>query len=177
MQYEFAKAPSYSPAPTPNWPTTQPPTGQSDAGKIFTVEIFPAPDYKHRTRIGLSPLHGPWPDERNPFCDKRSFAQFALKAAIPANLASRGMVDWETGGQVEVVEEDKLDRLFQINARQQRKDQRELARDLDARAEEMGRTTDEPKISDEATDLEGTALPEEAPAAAMEEAGHSGDMR
>ncbi len=89
------------------------------------MEIFPASEYKHRTRIGLSPLHGPWPDERNPFCDKRSFAQFALKAAIPANLASRGMVDWETGGQSEVVEEDKLDKFYQINARLRRQDQRE----------------------------------------------------
>ncbi|KAK3370201.1 hypothetical protein B0H63DRAFT_310512 [Podospora didyma] len=75
--------------------------------KTFVVEVFPAPDYDHKTYIRQSPLHGPWPDERGPL-NQDSLTTALLRHSIPKDMASKGLRDWETGGQVEELEVRKL---------------------------------------------------------------------
>ncbi|KAH8881549.1 hypothetical protein GQ53DRAFT_667469 [Thozetella sp. PMI_491] len=134
LQYEYAGDASPS----------RPATGTSSkfgsaARRVFNVEIFPAQDYRHKARISQSPLYGPWPDERNLFNDSRSFALFALRSAVPWGIAQKGLVDWESCGQVEAETEDRTDKLFHIMDRKRRRDQARLVKEIESR---MGRADD-----------------------------------
>lgn len=69
--------------------------------KTFTVHAFSGEKHTHFRDIEMSPLYGPWPDERSPF-DQTSFlhdglAGSALRHAIPQDMAATGLRDWETG--------------------------------------------------------------------------------
>jgi hypothetical protein len=68
----------------------------STGGKRFTVTAFPAPNYRHRTRIRKSPLYGPWPRDRVPFQANKTFVVSALKNTVPWDMRMEGLCDWET---------------------------------------------------------------------------------
>ncbi|KAH6697383.1 hypothetical protein F5X68DRAFT_4256 [Plectosphaerella plurivora] len=67
----------------------------------FTVDIWHKQAYVHASAIRASPLHGPWPP-----AGKMELESF-LKADMPDNIATRGLSDWETGGQVPDAENAK----------------------------------------------------------------------
>ncbi|KAB5554785.1 hypothetical protein GE09DRAFT_140083 [Coniochaeta sp. 2T2.1] len=70
---------------------------KSDNKQSFVLSIFPG-DTEHRYQVQKSPIYGPWPEER-PCGPVESFARNALTQVVPADMAARGLRDWETGGQ------------------------------------------------------------------------------
>jgi len=78
-----------------------------DPHRAFTVSVFPLDKYNHLEAIRMDPLYGAWPEERSPF-DKQAFkvgspASAALRFAIPNDMASKGLRDWETGTSLGIV--------------------------------------------------------------------------
>ena len=71
--------------------------GKSGDKQSFVLSIFPG-DTEHRYQVQKSPIYGPWPEER-PCGPLESFARNALTQVVPADMAARGLRDWETGGQ------------------------------------------------------------------------------
>ena len=78
-----------------------------DPHRTFTVSVFPLDKYNHLEAIRMDPLYGAWPEERSPF-DKQAFkvgspASAALRFAMPNDMASKGLRDWETGTSLGIV--------------------------------------------------------------------------
>ena len=66
--------------------------------KAFVLHIHPHADYRHKTTIRRSPLHGPWPDDDG---DARgSLVYYALGEVVPDGPARDALCDWQTGGQL-----------------------------------------------------------------------------
>lgn len=86
----------------------------SDLIKTFTLRIEPSQNhYEHKPIIRRKPLHGPWP--KSPREDE-DFAFTALKQVLPMDLATQGLCDWHTGGQL--VEDIKHVRVAEETAQQ-----------------------------------------------------------
>ena len=93
-------------------PTSEPATN----GQTFTVEAFSAPDYPHNVVVRKSPLYGPWP-----YQTEKSLTTSALSQVVPKDMASRGLVDWETGAQGEEPDARKAWRESPTHAANKRK--------------------------------------------------------
>jgi len=65
--------------------------------RAFVLSIYRSQEYKHRTLIRQSPLHGPWPKAAD---DIDTFVYDALKQVVPKGSASEALCDWETGDQL-----------------------------------------------------------------------------
>lgn len=65
----------------------------------FILSIFPA-DMQHRVHITKSPLYGPWPIEDAAYGSVKTFASSVLEDTVPKDITAKGMVDWDTGGQM-----------------------------------------------------------------------------
>lgn len=68
--------------------------------KTFTIGIWEKPDYGHNTRIRESPIYGQWKESESLF-QQTSLATPALRHSVPQSMAWRGLVDWESSGQLE----------------------------------------------------------------------------
>ena len=103
----------------------------SVGGKTFVIQVFPAPDYRHASRIRESPLYGPWPREHALFGAQKTFAKSALSRVVPPSLATPGLVDWERGGQLDKEPQDAglSSRVDHIKNRQLQKKIREKERE------------------------------------------------
>ncbi|KAK3684896.1 hypothetical protein B0T22DRAFT_464421 [Podospora appendiculata] len=104
--------------------------------RTFVVEVFPAGNYGHKSTVKRSPLHGPWPGDNGPLGGE-SFATAALRAVVPADMAARGLRDWETGGLVEDQEAwapAARDARYFIRLRSLRRSGRDVFKDLNQAA-------------------------------------------
>lgn len=75
----------------------------TDIVKTFTMRINPSQSYyEHKTNIRLTPTHGPWPkaDSAQTRREDRDFVFLALRDVVPGSIASAGLCDWQTGGQL-----------------------------------------------------------------------------
>lgn len=57
----------------------------------FTLEIFPAPDYRHKFAMSNSPLSHPWPKD---YRTDKPFASSILKQSLPDTIQSKGLAHW-----------------------------------------------------------------------------------
>jgi hypothetical protein len=62
----------------------------------FTLYVFPSPQYRHQRMIIRSPLYGPW--RAQPENDSTPISA-ALRAALPKDIATDGLSDWESNDQ------------------------------------------------------------------------------
>ncbi|KAG8417997.1 hypothetical protein J3458_005443 [Metarhizium acridum] len=76
----------------------------------FTLEIFPAPDYKHKFAMTGSPLHQSWPEA---YRNDKSFLAATLKQSLPQTMPSKGLAHWlfDVGGNNASESERKAERL------------------------------------------------------------------
>ncbi|KAL2173205.1 uncharacterized protein P884DRAFT_252365 [Thermothelomyces heterothallicus CBS 202.75] len=83
--------------------------------KTFLVKIVENPAYKHRTHIRESLTYGRWPEHEQQRKQRDADAQLfamdsmpraALGAVCPPGIASAGLADWESAGQL--AEDDGL---------------------------------------------------------------------
>jgi hypothetical protein len=113
LQFDHVPEQTYDGAASPG-------NGAGGPGKTFTVEIFPAPEYDHKTRITLSPLRGPWPEQRG-LSAEDSFAAAALRHTVPKDMSSKGLRDWDRESQFEHSEAQLLSTPSKLDFIQQRK--------------------------------------------------------
>lgn len=91
--------------------------------KTFVVHVFPSLDFKHKTTIRYSPLHGPWPKTDK---QDQDLVFAALKEVVPEGVAQTGLCDWQTGEQLSDearmlrarVEESRLEEVHLQDRRQ-----------------------------------------------------------
>jgi hypothetical protein len=69
---------------------------EKDRRKAFALHIFPSPDYKHKTNIRNSPLHGPWITEKSV---EESFLYTAMTKSVKKGYDAPGLRDWQSAGQ------------------------------------------------------------------------------
>lgn len=107
---------------------TAPSSAESDPIKTFTLWVeLSQSHYRHKTRVRMNPIHGPWPVVKKTDHD---FAYFALKEVVPESLAQQGLCDWVTGGQlsedVKLARADEdVSKSWQLRATIQRRRNRE----------------------------------------------------
>lgn len=104
-----------------------------EAPNSFVLHIFPAKPY-HRGQIDKVPIYGPWPED-NAFLPVRPFSATALAVSAPDDMSRKGLVDWETGGQLlEKFEETYPNRPRLVRAmverRKERRDEKEQVKRL-----------------------------------------------
>ncbi|KAK4243950.1 hypothetical protein C7999DRAFT_17744 [Corynascus novoguineensis] len=101
LEFEYAARRSATRLVTPNTTTTEP--------KTFLVKIVENPDYKHRTHIRESLTYGRWPEHEQQRKQRDAGAQLfvedslpraSLSAICPPGIASAGLADWESAGQL-----------------------------------------------------------------------------
>ncbi|KAK4224884.1 hypothetical protein QBC38DRAFT_484494 [Podospora fimiseda] len=69
--------------------------------KEFLVHIFLTEKYFHKTHIRDSPIHGKWEIDRLDVWGQHTLSKNALPPLVPTGMGYRGLVDWESCGQLE----------------------------------------------------------------------------
>ncbi|KHN99394.1 uncharacterized protein MAM_03092 [Metarhizium album ARSEF 1941] len=69
--------------------TTAP--GHPPGKRQFTLEIFPAPTYRHHFAMAGSPLYQSWPAA---YREDKSFLAATLKQSLPQTMCSSGLAHW-----------------------------------------------------------------------------------
>jgi hypothetical protein len=64
--------------------------------KAFALHIFASPEYKHKTIIRESPLHGPWATHAGV---EETFQYSALRKSLDNTFDAPGLCDWQSAGQ------------------------------------------------------------------------------
>lgn len=96
-------------AATKHVSVSQPDTSRQDQ-RQFKLEIFPAPDYKHKFAMSGSPLHQPWPEA---YQRDKSFVAATLKQSLPHTIRAKGLAHWlfDVGSNNASKSERKAERL------------------------------------------------------------------
>ncbi|KAL2128119.1 hypothetical protein VTI74DRAFT_9629 [Chaetomium olivicolor] len=72
--------------------------------KTFHVRVLEKPEYAHRTRIRQSLIYGPWPQPPDTVFTEHSLPRAILRRIVPRDMAWKGLIDWESAGQLDEVE-------------------------------------------------------------------------
>ncbi|KAK2591033.1 hypothetical protein QQS21_011289 [Conoideocrella luteorostrata] len=84
--------------------------GPSGEQRQFKLEIFPAPDYKHKFAMSGSPLYHSWPEA---YRKNKSFVAATLKQSLPQTIQATGLAHWlpDTGANNASKTDRKSERL------------------------------------------------------------------
>lgn len=133
--------------------------GTAHEPKTFLVKIVENPEYKHRTHIRESLTYGRWPEHEQQRklrgADAQLFAmdsmpRAALSAVCPRGIASAGLADWESAGQL--AEDDGMatwlsGKVDFVQARQMKRARNATAFESLVEAYERSRRRNEGKLS------------------------------
>ncbi|KOS20091.1 hypothetical protein ESCO_006151 [Escovopsis weberi] len=81
---------------------------EQESQRQFKLDIFPAPDLRHRRAMASSPLHGAWTNAHE---QDRSFMATTLKQTLPQTMVGKGLAHWLVSQGTAYYQERKTKRL------------------------------------------------------------------